>query len=135
MRQPITCFLIDNDEEDQEIFSMALQQADPHIQCAFVNNGPGALHKLNADLSFIPSLIFIDMNMPLMNGTQCLEEIKKLPRLSKVPVYIYSTAADPLTVAQVKQMGATDFIVKPVSFKELTEILSRILHHHKSFSL
>jgi CheY-like chemotaxis protein len=75
------------------------------------------------------------MNMPLMNGTQCLEEIKKLPRLSKVPVYIYSTAADPLTVAQVKQMGATDFIVKPVSFKELTEILSRILHHHKSFSL
>ncbi|HEU4634129.1 MAG TPA: response regulator [Flavisolibacter sp.] len=135
MRHPLTCFLIDNDEEDQEIFSMALREADPAVQCTFVNNGPAALEKFATEPSFIPSVIFVDMNMPLMSGAQCLEEIKKLPHLRKVPVYMYSTAADPLAVAAVKELGAQDFIVKPASFKELTEILSRILHHHKTFSL
>ena len=77
MQHPLTCLLVDNGEEDQEIFHMALQEAAPHIQCAFVNNGPDTLQKPNTDISFLPSLIFIDMNMPLMNGMRCPEEIKK----------------------------------------------------------
>ena len=135
MQQPITCFLIDNDEEDQEIFSMALKDADPAIHCIFANDGPDALKKLSKHASFTPSLIFIDMNMPFMDGTQCLEEIKKLQQLKNVPVYIYSTSADPAAVASVKKAGADDFIVKPASIKKLTEILSQILYHHKLTSL
>lgn len=114
---------------------MALKEADPTVHCVVANNGPAALEKFAAAPSFIPSVIFVDMNMPLMSGARCLEEIKRLPHLKQVPVYMYSTAADPLAVAQVKALGARDFIVKPASFKELTEILSRILHHHQSLSL
>lgn len=123
MQQPVTCFLIDNDEEDQEIFSMALKDANPAIHCSFANDGPDALQQLSTHTpSLIPSLIFIDMNMPFMDGIQCLQEIKKLQHLKNIPVYIYSTSADPAAVASVKKAGANDFIVKPASLKKLTEI-------------
>jgi CheY-like chemotaxis protein len=120
------CFLIDNDEEDQEIFGMALQEANPSISCIFASNGTSALQKLQSDLSFIPSMIFIDMNMPLMDGRQCLSEIKKLPHLKEVPVYIYSTTADPATKNEVRLLGAVDFIEKPPSYKDLTALLQRL---------
>lgn len=135
MQRPITCFLVDNDEEDQEIFSMALKDADPAIHCVFANDCPDALKKLATHTSFIPSLIFIDMNMPFMDGMQCLQEIKNLQHLKTAPVYMYSTSGDAAVIARVKKAGANDFIVKPPSIKKLTEILSQILHHHKLISL
>jgi CheY-like chemotaxis protein len=127
MERSLTCLLIDNDVEDQEIFSMALKEADASIQCVCASDGPSALRKLNADHSFIPSLIFIDMNMPLMNGTRCLQEIKRLDRLKEAHIFIYSTAADPHAIEEVKQLGAHDFIAKPPSFSGLVEILSQLL--------
>ena len=125
------CFLIDNDEEDQEIFHMALMEADAGLACVFADNGANGLTLLKNDPSFIPSVIFIDMNMPIMDGRQCLEEIKKLPHLKDVPVYIYSTTADPGTIREIKALGAADFIEKPASYKDLTALLSNLLGKQK----
>jgi PleD family two-component response regulator len=127
MELPLTCLLIDNDEEDQEIFGMALKEADASIQCVFANGCHSALQKLKEDPSFIPSLIFIDMNMPLMNGTQCLQEIKRLDHLKESRIFIYSTDTDPAAIAEIKELGAHDFIVKPPSFSGLVEVLSQLL--------
>lgn len=126
MRYPVTCFLIDNDAEDQEIFCLALQEVDETICCTFADNGLAALEKLRADVAFLPSCIFIDLNMPLMNGLQCLAEIKKIERLHHTPVYIYSTAADPQSMQQALHTGATEFLVKPASFRQLVELLSGV---------
>jgi CheY-like chemotaxis protein len=63
------------------------------------------------------------MNMPKMNGNDCLRELRKLGHLKDVPVYMYSTSADPEDVDKTKQLGATGFIVKPASIGELTETL------------
>ena len=85
MRDEINCFLIDNDEDDQEIFCMALRDVDPSINCILAANGVKAIEMLANDVRYIPSFIFIDMNMPLMNGKQCLLALKKIERLSDVP--------------------------------------------------
>ena len=129
MSSQVNCFLIDNDVDDQEIFCLALQEIDPGITCTIADNGVKALEVINSHSSYIPTFIFMDLNMPLMNGKQCLEELRKIDRISKVPIYIYSTAADPRSIADVKQSGATDFIVKPASFKELTELLATLLQN------
>lgn len=131
MQHPLKCFLIDNDEEDHEIFRMAMEEVDPDILCYFADNGISAINKLKNEEAFKPSCIFIDMNMPLMNGNECLQEIKKIERLHEVPVYIYSTAADPVTIAKAKQSGAADIIIKPASFKGLTELLSTLFKPQK----
>jgi PleD family two-component response regulator len=130
MQGPLIFFLIDNDEEDQEIFSLALKEIDPAINCLFGNNCLSAINQLDADTSLIPFMIFIDMNMPLVNGTRCLQKIKSLSRLKEVPVYMYSTGGDPRAVKEAKELGADDFIVKPSSFQGLINILSRLLQNH-----
>ncbi len=126
MPPPAHCLLIDNDEDDQEIFILALQEIDTGIVCKTLTSGRTALDVLAPERNYIPTHIFIDMNMPLMDGRECLQAIKKMEHLAHVPVYMYSTAANPSTIAEVMALGATDFIVKPASFKTLTERLSAL---------
>ena len=119
------CFLIDDDIDDQEIFYMALQELNRSIDCKFASDGVNALETLTRDELFLPHCIFIDTNMPRMNGVECLEQIKKISRLRNVPVCMYSTSADPNLVAKTKSLGAVDFIVKPADISELGCLLGR----------
>jgi CheY-like chemotaxis protein len=127
MQTELSCFLIDNDEDDQEIFQMAIREVNPFISCIVANDGIIALENLKNSLK--PSFIFVDMNMPLMNGKQCLEEIRKIPHLANVPVYIYSTGANPTSIAETKALGASDFLIKPSGFRQLVELLSTVIPH------
>lgn len=127
MHNQLNCLLIDNDRDDQDIFILALQEVDRNISCKTADNGPEALELLRNEPSYIPSIIFIDLNMPMMNGCQCLANIRETARLSGVPIYMYSTAADPRSVEEAKALGATDFLLKPHSFSQLVKLLSEIL--------
>lgn len=123
------CLLVDDDFDDQEIFSIALRDVDPSIEIVFANDGVEAVNLVNSEESFNPDIIFIDMNMPRMNGSQCMVEIRKLDRLKATPIYMYSTFCDPKRVADIIEQGATDFIVKPTKIEELSEILSQLMHN------
>jgi len=124
-RPPERCFLIDDDLDDQEIFFMALQQFDETIQCDFANDGVKALEILKAYGLNVPDCIFIDMNMPRMDGIDCLDQIKKMDHLRDIPVCMFSTSADPTLVARTKALGAVDFIVKPADISVLSEMIGQ----------
>jgi len=124
-RIPGRCFLIDDDLDDQEIFFMTLQQFDEAIRCDFANDGAKAIDQLNADELNVPDCIFIDMNMPRMDGIACLEQIKKMDHLRDIPVCMFSTAADPTLVARTKVLGAVEFIVKPADISVLSELIGQ----------
>ena len=127
MRELTNCFLIDNVPEDQEIFCLALEEIADTVQCRTAGSGPEALKLLNGDRGYQPDFIFIDMNMPLMDGRECLAEVKKLSWLDEVPVYMYSTDANPRIVDEMKGLGARDLLIKPGSFKLLKDMLARLL--------
>lgn len=118
-------FFIDDDADDQEIFGMAISEIDPSIRCVFANDGIDALEKLRV-ITPLPDCIFIDLNMPRMNGKECLAEIRKIERLNEIPIYIYSTSVDPKLVDECKELGAKQFIVKPPGLHLLTDILRQI---------
>ena len=124
-RIPERCFLIDDDLDDQEIFFMALQQFDEAILCDFANDGAKAIEILKADKLNVPDCIFIDMNMPRMDGIDCLEQIKKMDHLRDIPVCMFSTSADPNLVARTKVLGAVNFIVKPADISVLSEMIGQ----------
>ncbi len=120
------CFLIDDDTDDQEIFCMALQDFNKNIQCNMASNGIEAVKKLSDNSNYLPDIIFIDMNMPKINGLQCLIEIRKIKRLINVPIIIYSTSSNPETVVSAMKEGAQDFLIKPPAISELSRKLQAI---------
>jgi len=127
---PLTkkCFFIDDDEDDRDFFCTAMTEIDASIECLFAKDGIDAIQQLTKDESLLPNHIFIDMNMPLMDGKQCLETIKTIQRLQQVPVYIYSTSGTPKLVDEVLASGAEDFLIKPSNMADLISMLRQIVN-------
>lgn len=118
--------LIDDDEDDQEIFVSALKKANVSAECTTFYDAREALDKLVArELS--ADLIFLDLNMPQMNGEQFLKELKKDQKLISIPVIVLSTSSHSGTIALTKDLGAKEFITKPDRFEDLIHILQSLL--------
>jgi CheY-like chemotaxis protein len=118
--------LIDDDEDDREIFHAAMQQLKADIDCTLMNNASQALDMLSSK-KIHPDLIFLDLNMPVMNGQQFLMEIKNEDELKHIPVVILSTSSHKSTIELTKELGAIDFFSKPDKFEDLLGILKSVL--------
>ena len=123
MTNTFTCLLVDDDEDDLEIFEIALNDTGESYQCITAANGVDALQKLEKEEAFTPDFIFLDLNMPVMNGVECLREIKKNVRLRDIPVIIYSTSSYIKDIEEMKRLGAAHFFTKPSSIDALSKIL------------
>ncbi len=119
-------FLVDDDIDDQLFFTDALKEIDETIECTIANNGKEALEKLRK-LDVLPEILFLDLNMPFMNGYECLSELKAEARLSEIPVVIFTTSNDPKDAELTHQLGANVFLSKPNEFTLLRPKLERIL--------
>ena len=118
--------LVDDDVDDHEIFISALESVSPHVFLTTAVNGADALHIL-LEKSISPELIFLDINMPLMNGFQFLAEVRKHEQLRNIPVIMYSTTSSPEAVETARMLGANGFISKPENFSDLERILEETL--------
>ena len=120
-------FIADDDPDDREIFIEALHGIDKLCKCVTAFDGQEALSKLTNGIGQLPDFIFLDLNMPRMNGKQCLVEIKKNSKLRKIPVIIYSTSTDEKDIAETLELGAAFFLQKPNRFDELSRALANII--------
>ncbi len=92
-----------------------------------------AFEQLNGDHSFVPDYIFLDLNMPRMDGFQTLAAIKQIAHLDAVPVIIYTTSTEQRDMDRSHSLGCYRFITKPVSIKDLTFILNDIFSANEPF--
>jgi len=123
-----TILLVDDDHDDQLLFKEALSEADNSIVYHAAFNGIDALEKLNSGEIKIPDLIFLDVNMPKMNGIDCLKELKKADNLKKIPVLMYSTSSFSEYKKECFENGALSYIVKPDDYGQLCGKLKHILN-------
>jgi CheY-like chemotaxis protein len=123
------CLIIDDDIDDQEVFIMTMEKVNTNVQCYTSDNGVEALLMLETK-ELIPDYIFLDVNMPKMNGIACLKEIKSLDHLKRTKVFMYSTTSEGATVEESSKLGATDFIIKPSSPAALKQVLTDLLQQH-----
>jgi len=117
--------LIDDDEDDQEIFLAALAKVSASAKCLAMSKATEALIKLKRK-QIEPDVIFLDLNMPVMNGQQFLLEVKRDKVLSEIPIIILSTSSHQRTISLTKELGALDYITKPSNFDEMVRILQLI---------
>ena len=116
--------LIDDDLEEHDIFRLALNEFNTDIQFISATSGKYAL-KLLKDAS--PDWIFLDINMPGMNGIDVLSEIKKLEWLKDVPVFMFSTSDGFMHSALALSLGAKKYLRKPNQLNDLQIIFRDLL--------
>lgn len=125
---PKTILLIDDDADDQDIFKEALKKIAPGTMCHTAFHWEEAEIKLKDRESALPAMIFLDLNLPRLNGKECLVEIKKMRELSTVPVIIYTTSSSSRDKAEVSRLGADHFMTKHHSFNDLCDALSEVFN-------
>jgi CheY-like chemotaxis protein len=118
--------LADDDMDDAEIFGHILEDIDPTLKFYHVINGSGVLHHFELPENPKPDIIFLDLNMPEMNGWQCLSQLKSVDKTRDIPVLIYSTSSFLKDKQQAIASGASAFITKPSDYKTLQALLFKI---------
>jgi len=118
--------IVDDDTDDRYFFRSAIRKNNPSYQCIEAENGVDALDQLRKAKQ-LPDFIFLDLNMPKMDGRECLKELKKDKTLKDIPVIIYSTSDYKLDKEVTKELGADYYITKLSDIYELPEELLKAM--------
>lgn len=117
--------LIDDDEDDQLFFQEVVRDLNPSLTCEVAEDGLSGLEVLKG--GFSPHLIFLDLNMPSMNGFDFLIHFMQEPEWREIPVVIFTTSGQQRDMDRSEELGARAFMTKPNSVQELRIKLETIL--------
>lgn len=120
-------YLADDDEDDRSIFIDALQEVDSSIIITEAIDGKQLMNQLTIS-NPLPDIIFLDINMPMRDGFECLEEIRSHNgNLKKLIIIMLSTSRNPEIIEKAFKLGATFYAVKPNSFDDLKTFIKEVI--------
>jgi two-component system, response regulator len=131
-RKQVSILLAEDDPDDQLLVKRAFASADLTTDLRFVNDGEELLNYLyhraghREETSPRPGLILLDLNMPKKDGREALGEIKADPGLKHIPVIVLTTSNREEDISHSYAMGASSYIVKPVAFSDLVEVIKTL---------
>ncbi|TDS12025.1 response regulator receiver domain-containing protein [Maribacter caenipelagi] len=125
----LNVFLADDDSDDRTFFSDALREIPIQTKISEFNNGVDLMAGLLSDTVEIPDVIFLDLKMPMMDGFECLADIRDLEKYANTPVIIYSTSYHPKEIIRLNEMGASLYLQKPSSYNQLKTLLHKCLRY------
>jgi CheY-like chemotaxis protein len=125
MPTPAHILLADDDDDDRLLFTDVLKEYSKELNLTFAHNGEHLMTLLRSGR--LPDVLFLDLNMPLKNGMECLEEIRSDEKLKGLPVVIFSTSSHPGTINQVYDIGAHLYVRKPNDFRTLKKAIQEVL--------
>ena len=123
----MTILLVDDDEIVTELVSRCLASKTSGVRIVSANDGEEALSVLRADLTDLPQIILLDINMPRMDGFEFLRQLRADEQLRDRVVFMMSTSDDPIDVRRAYAMNAAGFIVKSqtgVRFDRVARLMS-----------
>jgi CheY-like chemotaxis protein len=126
--------VVDDEKDMQTLFEQRFRKEirEQKVQFAFANSGEQALHYL-AQLNHEAVLILSDINMPGMSGLELLEHIKKRFAAPPPVVMMITAYGDSENYNHAMELGADDFLTKPIDFNLLKEKL-KIAAYGQDFS-
>ena len=121
---------VDDDPDDLEFYGESMRNVHPALIIDEARSGMKALEYLHAaaQQNRLPSLIVLDVNMPVMDGKETLLEIKKHPELQAIPVVIFSTASNPKEKEYLSDFQI-EFFTKPCTFSEMQAIARKLISY------
>ncbi|HVI43726.1 MAG TPA: response regulator [Chitinophaga sp.] len=127
MTKPQTILVIDDDADDRLFFSEAIKEISSNINTHVCESGFQALKLLTDKKIENPDYIFLDLNMPKMNGKECLRELGKIIQRHLTKVIVLSTSGLVEDMQESLALGARLFLTKPSSFEALCGILRDVI--------
>jgi CheY-like chemotaxis protein len=126
----ITILVAEDDPDDRMLTQDALEEVRLANKLDFVKDGVELMDYLhrrgqftNLNGSPLPGLLLLDLNMPKKDGRTALKEIKSDPHLRRIPVVVLTTSQATKDVLQTYDLGVNSFIIKPVTFEALVEVI------------
>jgi len=117
-KSPLHVLLADDDKDDRFFFDKALKKLSVKTHLEIVSNGERLMNYLIEKSKRFPDVLFLDLNMPRKNGSECLQEIKAHNKFNRLPVIIYSTSLYD-TIADVLYQKGAHYYMKKSNFSEL----------------
>ncbi len=128
----LNIYLADDDEADQFLFKEALDEMNVKTRLTVADSGIHLLKLLDETLMLLPDIIFMDINMPIKNGFECLDELKQKEILKDIPVVMLSSSCLPESKDMALKLGASKYICKPNTFDALVREIKDVLTMHGS---
>lgn len=126
-RDPLYILLAEDDEDDRMFFKEALDEIKVKTNISFVTDGAQLMNYLNQAGIRLPNVVFLDLNMPVKSGMECLVEIRRNNRLKDLAIVIYSTSASEEDIEDAFVNGANIYIKKPNDFSLLKTTLAKVV--------
>jgi CheY-like chemotaxis protein len=127
MVTPQQVMIIDDDADDRSFFEEAISNISPVIETKVFSSGVQALALFEENSVYTPDYIFLDFNMPIMNGRECLVELKKILQHRMTNIVVLSTSDMQEDKEEAFRLGAKLFLTKPNTFQELCNMLKDVL--------
>ncbi len=119
--------LVDDDEDDRLLFKDAIEEVDINTNLLLFANGQEFMDYISLSGQPLPHLVFLDLNMPIKDGIQCLTEIRSSKNLKDLSVAIYSTSSSEQDIEKTFIKGANIYINKPNDFSKLKKAIKEVL--------
>lgn len=130
--KPPVFLLVDDDSDDRLLFDCALRNINKTVTLITVENGKRLIKLLSDNTSQLPDVIFLDINMPEVDGWESLIYMKNNERLKSIPVVMYSTSESKQDIEKAHKLGACCFCTKPFLYDDLVKLLQAVYSNLKN---
>jgi CheY-like chemotaxis protein len=118
--------IIDDDADDRFFFKAAVRKMQSSVKFMEANGCEAAIALLRA-AEHLPHFIFLDINMPRMDGSECLKQLKREAKLEHIPVIMYSTSFSEESINEFHTLGASTYLKKPTDMNLLPEQILEVI--------
>jgi CheY-like chemotaxis protein len=119
--------IAEDDIDDADVITETFTNNPNFSKVSLVANGEELLNYLKNDSNANPDVILTDINMPIIDGIEALQEILSNDELKNIPCFVYSTSINPSYKEKCDDMGVKAYLIKPYSFEAFAEIPKTIL--------
>ncbi len=135
MPKSFDILVVDDSPSDGDIFQAALHEAAPGVTVHWLDSGEKAIRYLNGNSVECPvRMIFLDWNMPVLNGLETLRQLREGANGKLVPIILLSSARNKADIKRAYQSGANAYFKKPMSFEEYIDRLRMLVNHWLHFA-
>ena len=126
-KNQLNIIIAEDDIDDADVILDIFTRNPGFKNVTIVSNGEELINYLNNISNLLPDVILTDINMPIMNGIEAIQQIVETDRLKDIPCFVYSTGLNPIYQQKCDILGVKACLIKPYSIAEFEEIPVNII--------